>query len=393
MSSRRLLVLGASIHQLDTIVTAKNRGCTVITLDNVPTNPGHRVADECHDVDTTDRAAVLAVARNAGIDAVVAPGTDVAVATAALVAQELDLVGPPLEAAEIVTSKQRFRALLDRHGMRAPAWRPVHPSSAEVPIDVRPPVVVKPDGSSGSKGVTVVRDDGQMREALEAAWALGGPAVVEQHMAGRQITCEGVLVEGRVAFHAISERTTVPEPHTATSGHLVPASLPPAVGQAMVRDLEQLWAALGVTDGVFDCDAVADEQGVVLLEMSPRLGGNWLAAVIELATGIDLVEVLVAHALGEGVGPLTPRRRRAAGVVLLGAPRAGTLSYDLDQADALTEEPWVEDLAIWTRPGATVRPFIDGRAVIGRALVSADDAASLRARADAVRARLAVDAA
>src|SRR5512136_1729181 len=103
--NKTLLVLAASRYQLETIRCAKRLGLRVITLDNLPDNPGHLEADRCYNIDTTDMEAVLDAARKERIDGVIAACTDVAVPTAAFLAQELGLAGPPLESARIVCSK------------------------------------------------------------------------------------------------------------------------------------------------------------------------------------------------------------------------------------------------------------------------------------------------
>ena len=86
MSRPALLVLAASTYQLRTIRTAKRLGYRVVTTDNVPTNPGHALADQAYSTDTTDLEGVLAIARRERLDGVIAPCTDVAVPTAAVFA-------------------------------------------------------------------------------------------------------------------------------------------------------------------------------------------------------------------------------------------------------------------------------------------------------------------
>src|SRR3954464_13348905 len=106
---KTLLVLAAAQYQMDAIRTAKRLGYRVVTTDNIPGNPGHALADEAYGIDTTDLDAVLEIARAEKIDGVVAPCTDVAVVTAAHLADELDLPGVPVAAARIVTDKLAFR--------------------------------------------------------------------------------------------------------------------------------------------------------------------------------------------------------------------------------------------------------------------------------------------
>src|SRR5215471_11710961 len=97
--NKTLLVLGAGVYQIPAIETAKRLGYRVLTTDNVPENPGHALADRMFAVDTTDVARVTAIAERQQISGVIAPCTDVAVVTAALVAERLHLPGPPSKAA------------------------------------------------------------------------------------------------------------------------------------------------------------------------------------------------------------------------------------------------------------------------------------------------------
>src|SRR5512136_2568795 len=102
--TRKLLVLAASQYQIETITSARRLGYYVITLDNRPDNPGHRLADKCFNIDTTDVDAVLEIAQREAIDGIIAPCTDVAVPTAACVAERLHLNGPSLKSAQIACS-------------------------------------------------------------------------------------------------------------------------------------------------------------------------------------------------------------------------------------------------------------------------------------------------
>ena len=114
------MVLAASIYQVPAIEAAKELGYRVVTTDNAPSNPGHALADASHVVDTTDLPGVLALAVAERIDGIISPGTDVAVETAAFVAERLGLPGPGTEAARTFTQKRLFRDFLRRAGLPCP---------------------------------------------------------------------------------------------------------------------------------------------------------------------------------------------------------------------------------------------------------------------------------
>ena len=107
MKPRTVVVLAASVYRLDAIRTAQRLGYRVVTVDNRPANPGPSLADASYDVDTTDLQGVLDVARRESIAGIISPCADVAVPTAAFVAEQLGLPGPPLASTRTVCSSCR----------------------------------------------------------------------------------------------------------------------------------------------------------------------------------------------------------------------------------------------------------------------------------------------
>ena len=57
-------MLGGSLYQTYAIKEAKRLGYYVISCDYLPSNPGHKYSDEYHNVSTTDKEAVLKLAKN-----------------------------------------------------------------------------------------------------------------------------------------------------------------------------------------------------------------------------------------------------------------------------------------------------------------------------------------
>src|SRR5215210_3146334 len=106
---RTLLVLAATANQLPVIRRARGMGVRVVTADNNPANPGHSEADASREVDTTDTAGLLALARAEGVHGVLAAATDVALLAAARLAEALDLVAPQVRVVEALVPKAGLR--------------------------------------------------------------------------------------------------------------------------------------------------------------------------------------------------------------------------------------------------------------------------------------------
>jgi biotin carboxylase len=394
--SKTLLILAASTYQMDAIRTAKRLGYRVVTTDNRPDNPGHSLADRAYGADTTDIDAVIKIGRYEKVSGVISPCTDVAVTTAALVARELGLVGVPPNAAGILTDKTAFRRFLHEQGIPAPEFHVVSSDAKQMPKVSwqKSSWIIKPDFSSGSKGIFVVGNDMELAERLPQSreFSPTGTVLLERFIEGHQATCEGVLVGGRVRLSIILDRQTAAAPYVVTTGHHIPSKLGAEALALLKERLECVWSSLGVVDGPFDCDFVWSEGEVFLLEMTPRLGGNSISQLLRVATGFDLVEYAVHHACGVQSQLPNELSIQPTAVILLGTTRSGCLCYDERELEALSSESWVSSVALEVAHGTKVAPFINGRHRVGEAYVTANSRNYLDSRVEEFKRRLALDA-
>jgi biotin carboxylase len=392
-SKKTLLVLAASLYQLETIEAARRLGYRVVTTDNRPDNPGHAVADRAYSVDTCDISAVKDVARAENIAGVLAPCTDVSMPAAAAVAADLGLPGPPVASVTIACDKSQFRKFQAENNLPHPKFFTVSTAeSLPAGLDRSHSWIVKPCKSSGSKGIRVVNGLVELLAALPGSFNFtkSGMVIVEQFLSGHQGTCEGWLHNGQIEWHCLLDRRTVPLPFVATCGHHLPTRLTPGQQKLVLDAISDVWRRLGVLEGPFDCDFLIDEEKVTILELSPRLGGNAISQLVQLAYDFDLVERTVRWACGDELGSLPAQLQQPSAVVILGADRAGALSYDVDEAARLKCEPWVRSIALDLSPGAPVEPFTDGRRRVGQALVVASTRGELDQRVTKLRSSLTI---
>ena len=206
MSKKRMLFLGGIMQQIPAIQKAKELGYFVITCDYLPDNPGHKYADEYHNVSTTDLDAVLKLAKGLKIDGIVAYASDPAAPTAAYVAEKMGLPGNPYESVKLLTEKDLFRGFLQKHGFTCPqAGGYTTYEAALADIDrFKFPVMVKPVDSSGSKGVVKIYDKSELMAAVDEAlsYSRGKRFVVEEFIVkkGYQVSGDGFSVDGKLVF-------------------------------------------------------------------------------------------------------------------------------------------------------------------------------------------------
>lgn len=312
MSQKKLMLLGGSAQQIVAIETAKKLGYETVLCDYLPDNPGQWHAHRFYQVSTTDKQAVLAVARKEQIDGILAYASDPAAPTAAYVAQELGLPGSPYDSVDILCSKDRFRSFLAEHGFctpKAKGYGDLEQAYADLEAAMfKLPVIVKPVDSSGSKGVSQINALEDAKPILSYAMSFSREKriIIEEYveMYGYQIAGDGLSVDGELVFRYFANDHFNPKcvnPFVPISASF-PYNMPETVQNKVHAEIQRLITLLGMKTTTYNFDLrIDDEFNVYLMEVAPRDGGNYIPQIIRYATGVDLVECSVKAAMGEPI--------------------------------------------------------------------------------------------
>lgn len=381
--SKKLLILAASKYQIPAIKTAKELGYIVITTDNESSNPGHALADISYQIDTKDVDAVRQMAIREKISGVIAPGTDIAVFTAACVAEDLGLAGPPPPAVRVLTQKLAFRDFLQARGMDCPRVIKISRNEhVDESLFDKSRWLLKPNCSSGSKGIFIVNNQKEIKELIASSrsYSLDGEAFLEEFLEGSQHTCEGVLEGGRVVISLITDRDTANPPYTTTVCHRVPSRLSEQHHVQALDRIESVMASLGVNSGPFDCDFVLTQGRVILIELTPRLGGNSLSKLFKEALDFDLVAYAVTTACGDCYPVSEVVNTKSTAIKILGVEREGGLIWNKVGAEFLSQQQWVSNLVFDVPSETQVSAFTNGRNRVGEVLIKGDNRDDLDAK-------------
>ena len=303
---KKILFLGAASTQMPPLRYAREQGHHVITCDFLPANPGHALANESYNVSTTDKNAVLDLARRLKIDAIVAYASDPAAPTAAYVAEQMGLPGNPYQSVLTLARKDLFRAFLKEHGFNVPRSQSFYDcEQARAWLnEIGVPVFVKPVDSSGSKGVTRLADPAKFGEAFEHAMVFSREkkVVVEQAIerVGYQIDSDIFFHEGRLKFWIWGDQHQDINCHKfAPIGISFPTSLAEKIQTTAAAQISAIVEKLGFKFGAFNVEFIVDGAGEVwVIEIGPRNGGNLIPEVIRYVTEVDLIKYTVDAALG-----------------------------------------------------------------------------------------------
>lgn len=305
---KKILLLGGSSQQIPAIQAAKNKGYETILCDYLPNNPGQYYSDKFHCISTTDKEAVLKVAKDYEIDGIVAYASDPAAPTAAYVAEQLGLPTNPFKSVEILSNKEKFRNFLSKNNFNTPKAK-AYSTIEDVKRDIdgfKLPVIIKPVDSSGSKGVSKLENISNLSSQFEEAMKYSRikKVIIEEYvdMIGYQVAGDGFSLNGKLKFRCFAND------HFNKKGKniFVPISASfPYVGteklQAKIHsEIQRLLDLLEMKTGAYNFDVRVDEkENVYLMEVGPRNGGNYIPQVIKYATGVDLLDLSIRAAMGE----------------------------------------------------------------------------------------------
>ena len=307
---KKILLLGGSAQQIVAIKTAQKLGYYTVLCDYLQDNPGQYIADKFYLVSTTDKEAVLKVAKRENINGILAYASDPAAPTAAYVAEKLGLPGSPYESVEILCNKDKFREFLKANGFCTPEARG-YMNVKEAFDDIangifKYPLIVKPVDSSGSKGVSRIDSIDQAEQLLEYAmsYSRGHRIIVEEFVEkyGYQIAGDGLSVDGKLVFRYFANDHFNPlckNPFVPISASF-PYEQPLEIQDKIHEEIQRLLTALKMKTTTYNFDMRIDKDyNVYLMEVAPRDGGNYIPDVIKYATGVDLVECSVKAAMGD----------------------------------------------------------------------------------------------
>ncbi|HUG56488.1 MAG TPA: biotin carboxylase N-terminal domain-containing protein, partial [Candidatus Limnocylindrales bacterium] len=317
---RKVLVANRGEIALRVIRTCRQMGiATVAVYSDVDRDALHvRLADEAHPIGAAapsesylaiDR--IVEVARRAGADAV-HPGygflSENPAFAEAVAGAGIAFVGPPAEAMRALGDKAGARRLADSLGIPVAAgtMEPVADVAAARAAAERVgyPVLLKPAGGGGGKGMRVVRAAGDLASAWrgatgEARSAFGAPELLVERVVERARHVEmQVLADAHGSVVWLGERDcSIQRRHQKlieeTPGPSVDEALRARLGDAAVR-----LARAGGYASAGTCEFLVDPDGrFVFLEMNTRLQVEH--PVTELVTGLDLVALQLRIAAGE----------------------------------------------------------------------------------------------
>ena len=268
------------------------------------------------------------LARKAKIDRVIAL-EEFDVVTAALMREHLCLPGLSSSNAKVFRDKLSMAVYSQRAGINVPEFVPLvnREEIDEYMKRVPGPWVIKPRSDVSAIGISKVSEPMEVWRAIdemnerENLRERASYYVLARFIPGEVFHVDSVVNDGRVVFAGTNQYGRPPMQVAHHGGAYVSRTLERGSGdeKTLLATNKKLIRALGLERGATHAEFIkSDADGkFYFLEIAARVGGAYIAEVLEAASGVNLWREWARLEIADGKGPrITPQRKEYAGIIL-----------------------------------------------------------------------------
>lgn len=300
LNGKRILVLGGGSPTVNVVNYAHEMGMRVYVVDYLPDGEAKALADETAIISTTDYTALADYMNEHNIDGVMTGASEFNIVNTMRLCK---LTNRPFYATEeqwnICQNKQQFKNLCRQYGV---------PCVPEFSIDDDPstydyPVIVKPTDACSARGISVCQNSDEFKVALEKALSHSNEkrVVIEKFMEnkGTTMSVRYIAVDGELYLEAVGDRYVLDSKDgraLITAAAFYPSRYTDMYIQNVDENVKQMFKGLGIKNGAFFMESIANEYGVWFYEMGLRISGGMTYKITEQTNGVNELKMLISYA-------------------------------------------------------------------------------------------------
>lgn len=302
MTCKKIMIVGAGSGQVPIINCCKKHGLFSLVVSPVGPYPGIELADKHIDEDIYNVDRLVNIGKEEGIDYVISDQSDFAVPIVAYIAERLNLPGNSFEVAATYTYKSKFREFAKKNDIPSPKSCIIDGENYDID-DLHFPVVVKPADSQGSRGISKVNNLKDLNSAIVEAkkYSKHNKVVVEEYFKGREIVCEGFVLNGKYFNVGFGDRSYFQlEDLFIPSKTTFPSTIDDDIKERIISNEQKIASKLKPSFGIVHSEYLVNEDNeFIVIESALRGGGVYIAShLIPLSTGVNLTEALFEAMIG-----------------------------------------------------------------------------------------------
>lgn len=228
-----------------------------------------------------------------------------------ILASEYGLPYPSIDAIRLCRDKYISKQIWQENNIPCPATRPVNTFNEVIRFHATTQngVVIKPFCGSGSELVfrcKTIKDcqdafvtvkDGLKKRASNALFKQTSSQdylmVAEEFIDGPEYSCDFVIENDEITIIRMTRKIkSGNQPFGTITGYLIPSRLPGKPEQSKLEDILLNGAkCLGIKQGVCMVDFIVNDHQIMLIEMTPRPGGDCLPFLLKESGNLDILKL------------------------------------------------------------------------------------------------------
>lgn len=330
---KKVMILGAGEGQVSFIKICKDRGYKVLVVSIKGDYPGFALADKKFYYDTRDKDAILKIAEDEKIDAIITDQTDVAIPTVAYVSEKLGLRGIGYDTAIRFTNKYYMRQAAREAGIAVPQFEKAKTIEEAIRIaqNIGFPLMIKPVDNSGSRGVIKIESMDELVSNFECSknFSSVGDVIVERFITGTSYMVNGFAMDNDYINLDLGTKDQFRDIDIYVTKELKlhsAGSINNPIWEKVLLTNKQLVKSMGLRFGITHADYLYNEleDRVYLVEIACRGGGTFISSdITPLATGFDSNSALIDYVV-EGKSSIPEEKKlqgKVCGYIRFGLPK------------------------------------------------------------------------
>ncbi|NMB01544.1 MAG: ATP-grasp domain-containing protein [Firmicutes bacterium] len=308
-SKSKIAIIGASYLQLPLYLKAKELGIETIGFAWAIGAVAKKYCTKFYEISTTEKEQILEICKAEKIDGILTIATDIAVPTVNYIASKMGLIGNSQRSGLLATNKFEMREAFKKNNINSPAFFKVSriEDLSQIENKLKYPVIVKPVDRSGSKGITKVSEQNQLKSAVVRAIseAISKTAIIEHFVVGNEISVECISYKGQHNLLAITDKVTSGPPHFVELEHHQPSNLSKELQTRVEQMTKAALNALEIEYGASHSEFIITPDDVYITEVGARMGGDFIGSdLVYLSTGYDFLQGIIDIALNQFSTPV-----------------------------------------------------------------------------------------
>ena len=300
---KKIAIIGASELQNPLILKARELGYETHVFAWQDGSIGEKTADYFYPISIVEKEEILKKCQEIGIDCITTIASDLATVAVNYVANEMGLPGNTMKCNKISTNKYEMRKALLSNGVPTIKFTEVDSANdIDKTKEMTYPLIVKPTDRSGSRAITKIYREEELKEAIEKAIenSFEKKAIIEEYIDGNEYSAEGITFNGVHKFLTITKKYTTGAPHFIETGHVEPAGLSKEMEEKVYKELSEALTALEITNSASHSEFKITNKGEVrVIEIGARMGGDCIGSdLVQISTGYDFLKMVIDVASG-----------------------------------------------------------------------------------------------